>query len=187
MSIITHKKGDGKKIVGLLHETGSAQVVVLCHGFGSSKASPTIVKLANGLGKEKISAFRFDFSGNGESEGDFRYANYWIEVDDLRAVVQYFTHVRNRKIAAILGHSKGANVVLLYASKYHDVPKVVNVAARFDLKRGIADRFGEDFLERIKRDGYIVDVKNKSGKMVFFFFFWFFPRFQYYNHMVLTL
>lgn len=31
---------------------------------------------------------RFDFSGNGESGGEFRYTGYEAEVADLRAVVQ---------------------------------------------------------------------------------------------------
>lgn len=39
------------------------------------------------------------------------------------------------------GHSKGANDVLLYASQYDDVPLVVNIAARFDLSRGIKVRY----------------------------------------------
>lgn len=53
-------------------------------------------------------------------------------------------------------------MVLLYASKYRDIQIVVNVSGRYDLKRGIAERLGEDFMEKIKKDGYI-DVKNKTG------------------------
>lgn len=36
---ITLEKGNGQKLVGLLHETGSDDVVVLGHGFRSSKVS----------------------------------------------------------------------------------------------------------------------------------------------------
>jgi pimeloyl-ACP methyl ester carboxylesterase len=50
-------------------------------------------------------------------------------------------------------------VVLLYASKYHDIPNVINLSGRYDLKKGIGERLGEDFLERIKQQGYI-DVKD---------------------------
>ena len=53
-------------------------------------------------------------------------------------------------------------MVLLYASKYHDVYMVLNVSGRYNLKTGIEERFGKDFFERIKMDGY-VDVKNKTG------------------------
>ncbi|XVF88767.1 hypothetical protein PTKIN_Ptkin19aG0078100 [Pterospermum kingtungense] len=155
----------GEKLVGLLHETGSKEIVVLCHGFRSTKADHTMVNLAVALEKEGISAFRFDFAGNGESEGSFEFGNYLREADDLHAVIQHFFGA-NRTVKAILGHSKGGNVVLLYASRYHDIHTVVNVSGRYDLKKGIEERLGKDFMDRIKKDGF-VDIKNKKGSVEF--------------------
>ena len=57
----------------------------------------------------------------------------------------------------------GGNVVLLYASKYKDVPIVVNMSARFNLARGMEGRLGKDFIRGIKQDGFI-DVRNKRGE-----------------------
>ena len=57
-------------------------------------------------------------------------------------------------------------MVLLYASKYHDIQMVLNVSGRHNLKRGIDERLGKDFFERIKKDGFI-DVKNKTGNLLF--------------------
>ncbi|PPD82379.1 hypothetical protein GOBAR_DD20695 [Gossypium barbadense] len=156
--IIPNKHGD--KLVGLLHETGSKEIVILCHGFRSTKADRTMVNLAVALEKEGISAFRFDFAGNGESEGSFEFGNYSKEADDLHSVIQHFCEA-NRIVYAILGHSKGGDVVLLYASKYHDIHTVVNVSGRYDLKKGIEERFGKDFMDRTQ-DGF-VDIKNKKG------------------------
>ncbi|KAM3362479.1 putative protein isoform X1 [Capsicum galapagoense] len=158
---ITVLNQHNEKLVGVLHDTGSTEMVVLCHGFKSSKDFNTIVNLAVALEKEGISAFRFDFPGNGESEGSFQYGNYHGEADDLHSVVEYFNGA-NRKVMAVLGHSKGGGVVLLYASKYHDVHTVINLSARYILEKGIARRLGEDFLEIIKKDGFI-DVKNRAG------------------------
>lgn len=59
----------------------------------------------------------------------------------------------------------GGDVVLLYASKYHDIHTVVNVSGRYDLKKGIEERFGKDFMDRIQ-DGF-VDIKNKKGNSFF--------------------
>ncbi|CAB4296656.1 unnamed protein product [Prunus armeniaca] len=151
----------GEKLVGILHDTGSKELVVLCHGIHSSKERIPMVNLAAALQREGISAFRFDFAGNGESEGSFRYGHYRREADDLRAVVQHF-RVQNYVVTAVVGHSKGGNAVLLYAAKYNDVHKVVNIAGRFNLERGIEGRLGKDFLRRIKQDGFI-DFKNKRG------------------------
>ncbi|MCI03743.1 hypothetical protein A2U01_0024784, partial [Trifolium medium] len=56
------------------------------------------------------------------------------------------------------------DVVLLYASKYHDIKTVVNLSGRYDLKAGIEERLGKDYLVRIKKDGFI-DVKKSSGSL----------------------
>lgn len=53
-------------------------------------------------------------------------------------------------------------MVLVYASKYHDIHTVVNVSGRYDMRSGIVERFGAEFMQRIKESGF-VDVKNKDG------------------------
>lgn len=58
----------------------------------------------------------------------------------------------------------GGDVVLLYASKYHDIHTVVNVSGRYDLKKGIGERLGKDFMEIIKKEGFL-DIKNKTGNL----------------------
>ncbi|KAK2395601.1 alpha/beta-Hydrolases superfamily protein [Trifolium repens] len=110
--------------------------------------------------KGYLAAKRLGFRSR-ESEGSFQYGNYWTEVDDLHAVAQHFRE-SNRVIRAIVGHSKGGDVVLLYASIYHDIKSVVNLSGRYDLKEGIEERLGKDYLERIKKDSFI-DVRTRTG------------------------
>jgi hypothetical protein len=55
----------GEKLMGILHETGSLEIVILCHGAQCIKEYSSMVNLAVSLGNKGISAFRFDFSGNG--------------------------------------------------------------------------------------------------------------------------
>lgn len=155
-----------EKLVGLLHDTGSKEVVVLCHGFQSTKEQLAMVNISAALEKEGITAFRFDFAGNGGSEGAFSYGNYMREVEDLNAVVRHFNG-QQRIVSAIVGHSKGGDIVLLYASKYHDVRTVVNLSGRYDLRKGIQERLGKDFMERIKRDGYMDAKCKKTGKVMY--------------------
>ncbi|KAJ4908506.1 alpha/beta-Hydrolases superfamily protein [Raphanus sativus] len=152
----------GEKLVGVLQDTGSTETVVICHGFQSSKDRIPMRTIANVFERAKITTFRFDFAGNGESQGSFQYGNYRREAEDLRSVLQ---HLRgeNRVISAIIGHSKGGNVVLLYAAKYKDVETVVNISGRFFLERGIEGRLGKDYMKRIKENGFI-DVRNRKGK-----------------------
>ncbi|CAI9755714.1 unnamed protein product [Fraxinus pennsylvanica] len=167
-SVAEHKRlviqnSHGEKLVGIFHETGSPELVIICHGFRSSKDRIPMVNLAAAFEKEGISAFRFDFAGNGESEGTFQYGNYRREADDLRVVVKHFRGEK-RCVVAIIGHSKGGNAVLLYASKCNDIKTVVNIAGRYNLRRGIEGRLGKDFREKIEQNGFI-DVKNRRGKI----------------------
>ncbi|RID42291.1 hypothetical protein BRARA_J02191 [Brassica rapa] len=148
---IVIENSHGEKLVGVLHDTGSTETVVICHGFRSSKDRIPMPTIANVFEKAMISSFRFDFAGNGESQGSFEYGNYHREAEDLRSILQ---HLR--------GENRGS-VVLLYAAKYKDVQTVVNISGRFFLERGIEMRLGKDYLKRIKENGFI-DVRNRKGK-----------------------
>ncbi|PIA58382.1 hypothetical protein AQUCO_00500360v1 [Aquilegia coerulea] len=150
----------GEKLVGILQETGSKEFVILCHGFLSTKESNVMVNLADALRKRGISSFRFDFAGNGESEGALQDM-YLREVEDLHAVIQHFSR-ENRVATAIIGHSKGGDVVLLYASHNHDIRTIVNISGRYDLMKGIEERLGRNYMQEIREEGFI-DVKNKKG------------------------
>ena len=56
--------------------------------------------------------------------------------------------------------TSGGGDVLLYASKYHGIPTIVEASARYDLKGGIEGRLGKDFMAKIKKEGFI-DIGNK--------------------------
>nr|GFB43787.1 alpha/beta hydrolases superfamily protein [Tanacetum cinerariifolium] len=56
-----------ENLVGILHETGSKEVVIVYHGYRSCKDKIPMVNrnLAVAFANEGTSAFRFDFAGNG--------------------------------------------------------------------------------------------------------------------------
>ncbi len=58
-------------------------MVLLCHGLGDSRDGFCLPELAGALGAQGTSSLRFDFPGNGDSEGTFRYANMRDEVSPL--------------------------------------------------------------------------------------------------------
>eukprot|EP00250_Pteridium_aquilinum_P018150 c23969_g3_i1 orf=154-930(+) len=154
----------GEKLIGILHDTGSEDLVILCHGLNSSKDVGLLVNLANSLSQAGLSVFRFDFSGNGESEGEFQFGNYSKETEDLHEVVLYWVQ-KGRVVKAIVGHSKGGSTLLLYASKFKEVCTIVNASGRLDLKDGLDRILGADYLQRIEAGP--LDVKDKSGKIMF--------------------
>ncbi len=55
--------------------------------------------------------------------------------EDIRAAALYLRS-QGKKVTGLVGHSKGGTGVILYAAAYDDIPRVVNVAGRFDNMRG---------------------------------------------------
>ncbi|SDK94528.1 hypothetical protein SAMN05216298_2158 [Glycomyces sambucus] len=67
----------GRTLRGALHlpsdKDAPVPAVVLCHGFGGNRAEfgYTFVRAAAALAAQGIAAFRFDFAGCGDSDGEF--------------------------------------------------------------------------------------------------------------------
>ena len=55
--------------------------------------------------------------------------------EDIRAAVLYLRS-HSKKVTGLMGHSKAGTGVILYAAAYDDIPRVVNVAGRFNNMRG---------------------------------------------------
>ena len=96
-------------------ENRSAPIVVMCHGFQSSKDNPiTSRALAQKLTERRLSVLRFDFTGHGESEGNFNEIDPITGLDDLKCAIK---SLGKRKIA-FYGSSFGGYVALLQASDH---------------------------------------------------------------------
>ncbi|GIL92529.1 hypothetical protein Vretifemale_20048 [Volvox reticuliferus] len=161
--ILSFSNAHGERLAAKFVDAGSQDIVILCHGYATSKDGFLFPQLADELASRGRSSLRFDFAGNGESEGAFSFGNYFREVGDLRAAVMFVRDTLNGNVPAIVGHSKGANVVLLYASRFDDVPYVVNIAGRSIMSRGIKERFGEDILLRLDQEGAVAQEVRASG------------------------
>lgn len=68
------------QLSGTFTDAKSDVVAILCHGYASSKDGFVYPKMAKALAAKKISSLRFDFTGNGESDGAFEFGNYLQEV-----------------------------------------------------------------------------------------------------------
>ena len=65
---------------------GEEQAVIICHGFGSSKASPMVEALMQTLPQHGITAVAFDFPAHGDSPVDGAYLRVPYCIDDLETV-----------------------------------------------------------------------------------------------------
>ena len=104
------------KFEGALGETLSAKLdqpdgeVVACalfaHCFTCSKNLKAVGNITRSLAQKKVETLRFDFTGLGESEGDFADTNFSSNVDDLVAAYQ-FMEARGTAPSILIGHSLG--------------------------------------------------------------------------------
>ena len=92
-------------------------MVMLLHGFTSSKDDPIILRLADGLEKKGIASIRFDFNGHGESEGRFQDMTVPNEIEDAKKVYAYARALPDVTSIAIAGHSQGGVVASMTAGE----------------------------------------------------------------------
>jgi esterase/lipase len=118
-----------KKLAGILHpSTGTPRAgLIIMHGLYASKDQRWMQELGEQVSKKLgIEALRFDFFGNGESEGDFKDCTYDQLVADARAAIA-FLRARGIKKIFVLGHSMGGGVALIVAGK-ENVDGVITLA-----------------------------------------------------------
>jgi len=106
---------------------GPFPVVIICHGLGGSKVGRFRhpVLLSESLARSGIASVRFDFRGNGDSEGSFVETTPERCVEDLRSIFAWVSKepVFDTSCLGLFGRSFGGVVSLLYAARN---PKIVS-------------------------------------------------------------
>lgn len=125
----------------------AGEVVVIGHGVTANKDREWAVVLAAKLAAAGFDSLRFSFAGNGDSEGDFRDSTPTKECSDLGAVLDACGESK----VTYVGHSMGAAVGVMRASKDKRIQRIVSLAGMVDTadfaKRKFADVTpGEGFM-----------------------------------------
>jgi len=122
---------EGEKLSGTLHldDPPAECGVVFGHCFTCSRHTRIIRQACNELAEAGILALRFDFSGNGQSEGEFSASNYSKQIADMQAAADVIAEKGARRIG-LAGHSMGAVIAVLSASRVRTVKAVCALAGR---------------------------------------------------------
>jgi len=120
----------------------SEWIVILGHGVTGNKDREVVVDLAHGLNAAGFDTLRFSFSGNGDSEGDFRDATVSKEVGDLDAVISAVT--KSYQKVCYVGHSMGGAVGVLKAASDERISALVSLAGMIDTRKFAQVEFGEE-------------------------------------------
>ena len=174
------KNKRGKQLMGILHlpetqgkprtRTNSMQgkfpLVMICHGFGSTKSRERLVGLARALEKENIADFRFDFEGCGDSEGDLKTATIKNEISDLDSALRKILKQKsiNKRKVVLMGESLGAVIILLYLVQNKFTAKtLVFWAPALNQKELISIWNTKSDLRKWKQQGYFIRKDKKFG------------------------
>ncbi len=101
---------------------------IFAHVFTGNKNLTATRHISRSLTQHGIGVLRFDFTGLGESEGDFEDTNFTSNVEDLLAASKFLEE--NYEAPKILiGHSLGGAAVIFAASQLESIKAVATVGA----------------------------------------------------------
>lgn len=125
---------DGQSLSGRLDlPDGPVRAHALfAHCFTCTRNSLAAVHVARALAARGIAVLRFDFTGLGESEGEFAGSTFSGNVQDLEAAARAMQE-RGMAPALLVGHSFGGAAVLAAAGALDSVTAVATIAAPFDV------------------------------------------------------
>jgi alpha/beta superfamily hydrolase len=134
--------------IDLPDNTRPIAYALFAHCFTCSKNIKAAAHISQALTAEGIAVFRFDFTGLGESEGDFGDTNCSSNVEDLVTAAQFMAdNFEGPKI--LIGHSLGGAAILQAAARVPSSLAVITIAAPADpnhVSRALGD--SKDIIER---------------------------------------
>jgi uncharacterized OsmC-like protein/fermentation-respiration switch protein FrsA (DUF1100 family) len=137
----------GETLSGVIERPeGEAQAwAVFAHCFTCSKKSLAASRVARGLAEQGIGVLRFDFTGLGESDGDFSTSGFSANVGDLISATEWMAE-ENRPVSLMIGHSLGGAAAVVSAGRVDSVTAVVTIGAPSDAGH-VVEQFKESVPE----------------------------------------
>jgi dipeptidyl aminopeptidase/acylaminoacyl peptidase len=165
---VIFKNSEGKRLWGVLSLPGKekkAPAVIIAHGFNGSKSNRKFVAIGRKFAQYGIATLRFDFSGCGDSEGNFENMKISQEVDDLKAAYKFLTKqpTIDKKRIGLLGHSLGTLIVSLFQIKTSLAKTLVLIALALDQKSLMKIWYSPKEIKKWQKQGYFDTPKYRIG------------------------
>lgn len=136
---------------------------LFAHCFTCSKNSLAAVRIARALTARGLGVLRFDFTGLGESGGDFGDSTFSGSVQDLLAAASAM-QTAGLPPSLLIGHSLGGAAVLAAAAQLPTVKAVATIAAPFDVQH-VTRLFGDDLQTLLQQGEAEVQLGGRPFKM----------------------
>ncbi|MFZ0613269.1 MAG: alpha/beta fold hydrolase [Desulfobacterales bacterium] len=168
---IHFRNHSGEKLAATLHlpKSPTGNGIVLGHCFTCSRHTGILRQIAGELSREGFVALRFDFSGNGQSEGSFDKSTYSKQISEMQAAMDIVA-ARGATWIGMAGHSMGGLVAFLTAAQTEAVKAVCALASRLTGIRAV-DFFSRDQRAALQRTGEVFfSSRGRSLKLTENFF-----------------
>lgn len=132
---------------------------LFAHCFTCSKDLKAVRHLATALNGAGIAVLRFDFTGLGQSEGDFAETNFSANVDDLLKAAGWMRD-HGMPASILIGHSLGGAAVLAAAGRLDEVRAVVTIGAPSSPAH-VRHQFSEAEADIAKEGEAVVDLGGR--------------------------
>lgn len=149
---VTFEGGLGAMLAGRLElpEGEPRAYALFAHCFTCSKDSVAAARISRRLCDHGIAVLRFDFTGLGDSGGDFASTSFSSNVQDLLKAAE-FLRTAYQAPELLVGHSLGGTAVLAAAGDIPEARAVATIGAPADAAH-VAGNFGAD-VTRIEAEG----------------------------------
>ncbi|MFT7482816.1 MAG: esterase/lipase, partial [Oceanospirillaceae bacterium] len=106
---------------------------IFAHCFTCNSDFAAVRNISRALTTQGFGVVRFDFTGLGNSEGDFADTNFSANVADIKAVHQFITD-NYQSPDLLIGHSLGGAAALIAAAEIPGIKAVATVGAPADIQ-----------------------------------------------------
>ncbi len=144
----------GLKLTANLEKPDAATLratALFAHCFTCGRDIRGAREITRALADEGFAVLRFDFTGLGESEGDFADTSFSSNLDDLEDAAGWLSEHLGAP-SLLVGHSLGGAAMLAVAERLHSARAVVTVGAP-STPVNVLRQFGEDGLAEIMQEG----------------------------------
>ncbi|MDT8363742.1 MAG: alpha/beta fold hydrolase [Nitrosomonas sp.] len=130
---------------------GSPRAFALfAHCFSCTRHSRAAVYISRAMAAQGVAVLRFDFTGLGQSEGDFADSGFSANIDDLLSAADWLA-ANHRAPELLVGHSLGGTAVLAAAMQMEHCRAVATINAPAEVKHVL--RHMQEDLAVIEQDG----------------------------------
>lgn len=136
---------------------------LFAHCFTCSSALGVVRNISRELNMQGYGVLRFDFTGLGNSEGDFVDTNFTTNISDLLSAAQWLES-HHQAPALLVGHSLGGAAVLCAARQLGSVKAVATIGAPY-APAHVSRHFAENIEEIVKNGSATVDIGGRPFKI----------------------